>query len=157
MWNYLQSFFVPLPSPVTITGIRFPADGSKPHMLSLTTTTDSVSDNNDCPWGHIPDFRDFWKTQQAWIWRDHETFRLQNQPFSSCNGLYVLYYSFDLESLPENNNFPEAIFARQRAFAGDAFVVKLQGTEIGEDLGDDGWAVWVDVPSDILSLPVMKI
>jgi hypothetical protein len=142
---------------MTIAGIRFPADGSKPHMLYLTTTTHSVRDNKDCPWGHIPDFRNFWKTQRAWIWRDFETFRLQNQPLSSCNGLYVLYYSFGLASLPENNSFPEAIFERQRAFAGDAFVVKLQGNEIGEDLGEDGWAVWVDVPSDILSLPIMKI
>jgi hypothetical protein len=59
--------------------------------------------------------------------------------------------------LPEHNNFPEAIFGRQRAFAGDAFVVKLQGTQIGEDLGEDGWAAWIDVPEDILSLPVMRI
>lgn len=101
--------------------------------------------------------RDFWKTPQGWQWRDFETFRLQNQPLSSCNGLYVLFYSFDSESLPIHSNFPEAIFERQRTFAGDTFVVKLQGNEIGEDLGEDGWAVWADVPSDILSLPVMKM
>jgi hypothetical protein len=101
--------------------------------------------------------RGFWKTKRAWQWRDFETFRLQKQPISSCNGLYVLFYSFDLEALPENNNFPEAVFERERAFAGDAFVVKIQGNEIGEDLGEDGWAAWIDVPSEILSLPVMKM
>lgn len=160
MWNYFRSFFGPvLPSPVTITGIRFPADGSNPHLLSLTTTTQGVWDRQggEASWGHIPDMRGFWKTKRAWQWRDFETFRLQKQPISSCNGLYVLFYSFDLEALPENNNFPEAVFERERAFAGDAFVVKIQGNEIGEDLGEDGWAAWIDVPSEILSLPVMKM
>ncbi|KEZ46930.1 hypothetical protein SAPIO_CDS0277 [Scedosporium apiospermum] len=163
MWNYVRSFFAqpqtqrPPPSLVTITGIRFPADRSKPHLLSLTTTTDGVEDGPDCFWGHIPDFRDFWKTPQAWQWRDVETFRLEKQPLDSCNGLYVLFYSFDLESLPENRNFPVAIYGRERAFAGDAFVVKLKGNEIGSDLGEDGYALWDDVPSDILKLPVMKI
>lgn len=158
MLGRLQSWLgQPPPSTVTITGVRFPADGSKPHTLPLTTTTDGVKDNGDAPWGHIPDMRDFWKTPQGWQWRDFETFRLQNQPLSSCNGLYVLFYSFDSESLPIHSNFPEAIFERQRTFAGDTFVVKLQGNEIGEDLGEDGWAVWADVPSDILSLPVMKM
>ncbi|KAI1770274.1 hypothetical protein F4818DRAFT_433565 [Hypoxylon cercidicola] len=160
MWNYLRSFVAPVqppPSPVTITGIRFPADGSKPHLLSLTTTSHGVSDGPNSCWGHVPDLRYFWKTKQAWTWRDIDTFRLENQPLGSCNGLYVIFFSFDLESLPENRNFPEAVFERQRCFAGDAFVVKLKGNEIGSDLGEDGWAVWDDVPSDILSLPVMKM
>ncbi len=165
MWDSLRSLAgqrsesaaAPLPSPVTITGIRFPADGSKPHLLSLTTTTHGVSDGPDCCWGHVPDLREFWKTEQAWQWRDIETFRLEGQPLSSCDGLYVVFFSFDLESLPENGNFPRGVYGRERAFAGDAFVVKLKGNEIGSDLGEDGWAAWDDVPSDILSLPVMRM
>jgi hypothetical protein len=163
MIDYLRSLLTgqpppaPLPLPVTITGIRFPADGSKPHLLPLTTTTHTVKDGSDAPWGHIPDFRDFWLTPQGWLWRDFETFRIENQPQAMYNGLYVLYYSFDSESLPIHSNFPEGIFGRQRTFAGDAFIVKLQGSQIGEDLGEDGWAVWVNVPADILSLPVMKM
>lgn len=164
MWNYLRSFFgleepVPLPSPVTIRGIRFPANGSRPHLLSLTTTADGVLSGGgpDCCWGHVPDLRDYWKTKQAWLWRDIDTFRLEKQPLSHCNGLYVVFFSYDLESLPENNNFPKGVFGRERAFAGDAFVVKIQGNEIGEDLGEDGWAAWIDVPEDILSLPIMKM
>ena len=160
--NFLRSVLeqwstAPLPSPVTITGIRFPADGSKPHTIPLTTTTQGVKDGPDSFWGHIPDLRGFWKTPQAWQWRDIDTFRLVDQPISSCNGLYALFFSFDSESLPENRNFPEALYGRKRVFAGDAFVVKIQGNEIGEDLGEDGWAAWLNVPEDILNLPVMKI
>lgn len=78
----------PLPSPVTITGVRFPADGSKPHTLPLITTTHGVKDGPDASWGHSPDLRNFWQTPQAWAWRDCETFRLRNQPLEgSCNGL----------------------------------------------------------------------
>ncbi|KAI1734980.1 hypothetical protein F4680DRAFT_317284 [Xylaria scruposa] len=145
------------PTIVAITGIRFPADGSKPHLITLATTTEGVMDGPDGAWGHIPDFRGFCKTQRAWLWRDCETFRLENQPNSKCNGLYVTFYSWDLESLPENTNFPTQLYGRERCFAGDAFVFKLKGNEIGEDLGEDGWAAWDNVHSEILSLPVMEI
>ncbi|KAI0103351.1 hypothetical protein GGR51DRAFT_254038 [Nemania sp. FL0031] len=161
MWSYLRTLVSgpppPPPTLVTIWGIRFPADGSVPHLLPLPTTTDGVINEFDAFWGHIPDMRGFWRTRRGWEWRDVETFRLENQPLAHCNGLYVLFYSFDLEVLPENNNFPHGIFGRERAFAGDAFVVKLKGNEIGADLGADGWAAWDDVPLDILSLPIMKM
>lgn len=159
MWNYLLSFAgqPPLPPPVTITGIRFPADGSKPHILSLTTTTHGVRDGPDCFLRHIPDFRSFWTTQQAWRQRDLEMLRLKNQRLSSCDGLYFLFYSFDFDSLPENGNVPKAVCGMQRTFAGDAFVVRQKCNENGDEiLGEDGWAIWEDVPEGILSLPVMK-
>ncbi|KAI1259090.1 hypothetical protein F5Y18DRAFT_411117 [Xylariaceae sp. FL1019] len=140
-----------------ITGIRFPADGSKPHLITLPTTTEGVKDGRDYAWGHIPDFRGFCRTRKAWQWRDFDTFRLENQPESKCNGLYVTFYSFDLETLPENRNFPTRLYGRERCFAGDAFVVKLKGNEIGSDLGEDGWAAWENVHPDILSLPVMEM
>lgn len=140
-----------------IRGIRFPADGSKPHLIWLATTTHGVMDGPDSPWGHVPDLREFWRTPRAWAWRDIDLFRLENQPYSHCNGLYVLFYSFDLEELPENRNVPCAITdGEQRTFAGDVFAVKLQGNEIGEDLGEDGWAAWEDVSQDILTLPAMQ-
>ncbi|KAB5566955.1 hypothetical protein GE09DRAFT_751216 [Coniochaeta sp. 2T2.1] len=147
----------PFPLPMTITGIRFPADGSAPHHLPLTTTTDGVKDSSAAPWGHIPDLRAFWRTPQAWAWRDFETFRLVNQRPSTCNGLYVVFYSFDSESLLVHSNFPVGVFGRERTFAGDVFVVKLQGREIGEDLGEDGWGVWEDVPGQVLGLEVMRM
>ena len=163
MWNYLRSWFeaqpekAPLPEAVTIRGIRFPADGTAPHLLSLTTTNVDVPENVDCTLGHAPDLRAFWKTPRAWQWRGIETFRLEKQPLSHCNGLYVLYYSFDTEALPMHNNFPEQILKRQRTLCGDSFVVRLKGNEIGEEQGEDGWATWIDVPEDILSLPIMEI
>jgi hypothetical protein len=89
--------------------------------------------------------------------RDVETFKLENQPVEGCNGLYALFYSFDLHRLPENRNFPEAVYGRERCFAGDAFVVKLKGNELESAVGEDGWAVWEDVPPEILTLPVMKM
>lgn len=142
----------PRPDPVTITGIRFPADRSKPHLVPLTTTLD-VLEGVDGFWGHVPDLREFWKPARAWQRRDVESFTLENQPIGSCNGRYILFYSFDLESLPENNNFPKGIFGRERAFAGDAFVVKMDNTSY--ETG--GWAAWESVPSDILSVPVMTM
>lgn len=162
MLNYLRSFVwpwqvAPLPSPVTVRCIRFPADGSKPHLLSLRTTTHGVSDGPDCFWGHVPDLREYWKTKRAWQWRDIETFRLENQQRSHCNGLYAVFYSFDEEALPQHRYFPRAVFGRERTFVGDVFVARLTGKGIGDDLGEDGWAAWIDVPSDILSLPVMKM
>ncbi|KAI0146283.1 hypothetical protein GGR57DRAFT_506578 [Xylariaceae sp. FL1272] len=147
----------PAPTPTTITGIRFPAHGGGAHLVSLTTTTDDLENGVYAVWGHVPDLRLFWETARAWQWRDVETFRLENQPISSCDGLYALFYSFDLESLPENRHFPEAVFGRERAFAGDAFVVKLKSDDAGYCAGDDGWAVWESVPSDILSLPVLAM
>ncbi|KAL1845031.1 hypothetical protein VTK73DRAFT_1309 [Phialemonium thermophilum] len=160
MWNRLRSLQegpkAPLPPPVTVRCIRFPADGSTPHLLSLTTTTHGVADGPDSPWGHIPDLRPFWGTPRAWEWRHFETFRLADQTLEDCDGLYVLFFSFDVPSLPENRNFPASISVEQRTFAGDAFVARLRGTEIGEDLGQDGWAAWIDVSLDILKLPIMR-
>ena len=37
------------------------------------------------------------------------------------------------------------------------FVAKLRLGGIGEDAGDDRWAAWDEMPSDILSLPVKKV
>ncbi|KAH6849891.1 hypothetical protein B0I37DRAFT_99943 [Chaetomium sp. MPI-CAGE-AT-0009] len=116
-----------------IQGIRFPANGSKPHLLPLTTTTHDVSNGPDSPWGYVPNLRQFWKTERAWQQRDFETFRLEKQPQSHCNGLCVVFFSFDLESLPRNSNFPRGATEGERAFAGDAFVFKLRGDEIGFD------------------------
>ncbi|KAK4179489.1 hypothetical protein QBC36DRAFT_74568 [Triangularia setosa] len=146
------------PTLVTIRGIRFPSDlSTEPHLLTVTTTTQGVNSGPDACWGHVPDLRSYWKTNQGWLWRDSETFRLENQPIASCNGLYVLFYSFDVDNLPQNDRFPEAIYGRRRCFSGDAFVFRIQGDEIGKDLGEDGWAAWQNVPEDILGLDIMKI
>ncbi|KAK4138390.1 hypothetical protein BT67DRAFT_8088 [Trichocladium antarcticum] len=162
MGNHLSSLTAllpgpPAPTPVTIRGIRFPADGSPPHLLPLTTTARGVAGGPDASFGHVPDLRAWWGTKRAWRWRDVETFRLERQPLPRCDGLYVLFYSFDLDALPENVSFPQAVYGRERYFAGDAFAVKLKGDELNSAVGEDGWAVWDDVPAEILSLPVMRM
>ena len=56
-----------------------------------------------------------------------------------------------------HSSFPVGIFGRKRTFSGDVFMAKLQGSEIGEDLGPDGWAAWEDVSEDVLGLEVMRM
>jgi hypothetical protein len=85
MFALICSFFVwkeePLPSPppVTITGVRIPADGTPAHLLSLTTT--SASGATDSFLFHVPDLRQYWNTEQAWIYRDLHRLDLQHQHY----------------------------------------------------------------------------
>lgn len=58
----------PKPTPVTVMGVRIPADGTSPHLLPLTTISDSGATNSFL--FHIPDLRQYWKTDQAWEFRD---------------------------------------------------------------------------------------
>jgi hypothetical protein len=57
------------PTPVTITGIRIPADGSPAHLLSLTTiNTAGTAGGMDLDYFllHIPDLREYWTPEHAW-------------------------------------------------------------------------------------------
>ena len=59
----------PSPPPVTVTGVRIPADGTPAHFLPLTTT----SDCGETTFGflfHAPDLRRYWSTERAWEFRD---------------------------------------------------------------------------------------
>ncbi|KAE8346430.1 hypothetical protein BDV24DRAFT_123844 [Aspergillus arachidicola] len=150
MWAYIQEFlFGPTPPSVTITGARFPADGSPPHLVSLNTTSQGVSEGPDSFLHHVPDLRSFWKTSRAWKWRDINRFNLENQPFPNCNGVYMLFFSFDLDELPLHKNVVGPL--GERSAAGDAFVVKLKSHEYGEN----GWAEYDDVSPEFLELPIM--
>jgi hypothetical protein len=57
----------PAPSPVTILGVRIPADGTPAHILPLTTT-------NDCGFltflHRVPDIRRYWPGKDSWAYRD---------------------------------------------------------------------------------------
>jgi hypothetical protein len=70
MLSLIWSFFgweekpSPIPPPVTITGVRIPADGTSPHLLSLTTT--SVPHPAGSFLFHVPDLRLYWSTKQDW-------------------------------------------------------------------------------------------
>lgn len=74
------------PTPVTTQLFDSPPDGSKAQLVPLTTTTYNLREGLDGAWAHVPDLREFWKTPRAWQWRDVETFNLEKQPTSSCNG-----------------------------------------------------------------------
>jgi len=152
MWAYIKSFFVteevPKPPPVPIVCARFPADGSLPHLLQLTTTSESVESGPTCFLFHIPDVRRFWKIQKAWEYRDVQRTELQNQPYASCNGVYMTFYSFALDDLPQNINVPDS-FSPMGTMWGDVFVAKLAP----EEWGVNGWATYEDVPSEFLRLP----
>ncbi|KAE8166633.1 hypothetical protein BDV40DRAFT_296418 [Aspergillus tamarii] len=151
MWAYIQeSLFGPAPTSVSIIAARFPADGSPPQLVSLNTTSQGVSDGPDSFLYHVPDLRRFWKTSRAWKWRDIDSFTLKNQPVPNCNGMYIVFFSFDLDELPLHKNFPPGPLG-VRHFAGDAFVVKLKPHEYGEN----GWADYDDVSPEFLELPIM--
>jgi len=149
MWSFFRSFFEPTPQPVTIIGARFPADGSTPYLLPLTTTTAGVHNGPDCFLFHIPDLHTFWKTRRAWEWRDLDQTTLENQPNKICNGVYIKFFSFSLDDLPENRSVPGCFCRVNGLAAGDAFIVKLapQGWD------EHGWAVYEDIPTDFLELP----
>ncbi|KKP04499.1 hypothetical protein THAR02_03384 [Trichoderma harzianum] len=61
--------------PVTIVGVRIPADGSPAHLLPLTTISDSSAPDSFLL--HVPDLRSYWISEQAWRLRDIHRFDLQ--------------------------------------------------------------------------------
>ncbi|KAF2469597.1 uncharacterized protein BDR25DRAFT_228524 [Lindgomyces ingoldianus] len=138
------------PPSVTIIGARFPADGSPAHLLSLKTTSEGVGGSPDSFLFHVPDLRVFWKTPQAWQHRDVQRLEIENQPFLNCHGVYMVFFSYFLDELPRNNNFPAQLIPNQ-IFSGDVFVVKLKPHEFGEH----AWAAYDDVPPEFLKLPIM--
>ncbi|KAF2685145.1 hypothetical protein K458DRAFT_20782 [Lentithecium fluviatile CBS 122367] len=77
-WSFLISLFPPEPTPppVTITGIRIPANGTPPHLLQLTTRT-VPEDARDTFLFHIPDLRKYWGTEHAHQQRDLDRLELQ--------------------------------------------------------------------------------
>lgn len=56
------------PPPVTVTGVRIPADGTPAHLLSLTTISDTKA--TDSFLFHVPDLRRYWNSGEAWEYRD---------------------------------------------------------------------------------------
>ncbi|KAK4067729.1 hypothetical protein Trihar35433_6289 [Trichoderma harzianum] len=79
IWSYLgwreEEPVIQNYPPVTIVGVRIPADGTPAHLLPLTTT--SVSSATDNFLLHIPDLRSYWVSEQAWRLRDLHRFDLQ--------------------------------------------------------------------------------
>lgn len=152
IWSFLGWQTAPAqltPPPVTITGVRFPADGTSAHLLPLTTT--SVSGNVDCFLFHVPDLRQYWKTDKAWSYRDLQRIELQQQRHSSCDGLYYAFFSIAMDDLPENSFVPSWVgHGRRSVYWGDVFLVKMAPHEWGEH----GWAAYEDIAPEFLDLLV---
>jgi hypothetical protein len=70
IWSFLgwKEESSPDPPPVTITGVRIPADGTPAHLLSLTTIGDPRA--TDGFLFHVPDLRHYWNTEGGWRRRD---------------------------------------------------------------------------------------
>lgn len=155
MWAYIQSLFrsqqeqVPTPTPVTIMAARFPADGKSPHLVPLRTT--SQSNHRFSFDGHVPDMREYWDIPDPWRYADKVRFEVTEQLNPICDGIYIIFFTFAIDDLQENPNFPQEIL-NDRFLYGDVFVVKLQAQEYGEY----GWAVYDDVPTEFLDLPQLR-
>lgn len=135
------------PPPVTITGIRIPADGAPAHLLSLTTIP--VSGNVDSFLFHVPDLRRFWKTEQAWRFRELQRIELVQQRDETCNGIYYAFSSFAMNDLAEHSNIPAWFSGNQRnLYWGDVFLVKVAPHEYGEH----AWAAYEDIGPEFLDL-----
>lgn len=131
------------PPPVTITGVRIPVDGTPAHLISLTTTV------SNCYLSHVPDLRQFWKTELAWSRRDNQRIELVQQRQSSCDGIYYAFFSYAAHDLPENSSVPVWISSHRRIiWCGDVFLVKMAPHEFGEH----AWAAYEDIGPEFMDL-----
>jgi hypothetical protein len=84
IWSFFgwKKELVPNPPSITITGVRIPADGTPAHLIPLITiNTASTSGATDSFLFHIPDLRQFWDTENGWLYRnvDRLDLRLEQQ------------------------------------------------------------------------------
>jgi len=146
MWSIIQSFLKPAPPAVTIIGARFPADGSAPCLVPLTTTSDHTHQGPDSCFSRVPDLRAFWKVPRGWEFRDLEQMTFEGQPNEAWNGVYLKWFSFALDDLPENSSVPLIFCRENRLAAGDVFIVKLAPQEQDEQ----GWTTYEDFLPEFL-------
>ncbi|KAF2463100.1 uncharacterized protein BDR25DRAFT_203855, partial [Lindgomyces ingoldianus] len=149
MWALFSSFSKPAQPTIKIIGARFPADGSAPCLVPLTTTDDHQKPKNqgpDCCFSRVPDLRAFWKVTRGWEFRDVEQITFTDQPNEAWNGVYLKWFSFALDDLPENASVPLIFCRASRLAAGDVFVVKLAPQECDEH----GWTDYKDFPTEFL-------
>lgn len=83
------------PQPVTVTVARIPADGTPPHLLSLSTISDSKA--TDSFLFHVPDLHPDWGTEQAYEYRDIQRIDLLRDSQISLS--LLLQQKHDLQSL----------------------------------------------------------
>ena len=107
----------PGPPPVTITGVRIPADGTPAHLLSLTTIGDPKA--TDSFLFHVPDLRRYWNTEQAWRRRD--LLRLDLLQHDDIPRSHHLQQNHDLKQLlrPWQHHSREQLFRLKQRYLLD--------------------------------------
>ena len=64
----------------------------------------------------------------------------EGQPNEAWNGVYLKWFSFALDDLPENSSVPLIFCRENRLVVGDVFIVKLAPQEHDEH----GWTAYED-------------
>ena len=125
MWSTLQSFFKLTPPAVIIIGAGFPADGSAPCLVPLTTTSDHIYQGPDTYFSRAPNLRAFWKVPRGWEFWHVEQMIFEGQPNEAWDRVYLKWILFTLDDLPENSSIP-LIFCQENCLAvGNVFIMKL--------------------------------
>jgi len=126
IWSFLgwKEEPSPTPPPVTITGVRIPADGTPAHLLSLTTISDSNATDNFL--FHVPDLRRYWNTERAWNYRDlHRLDLLQYHHFQQQRHV-PLEHLRQMLSLAKQYNRQQQLHFRQRYLLNQRYLLLRQ-------------------------------
>jgi hypothetical protein len=84
--------------------------------------------------------------QQLYLPQEH---RALQEPHLSCTGIYYVFYSFEVDELPQNLFVPAWLSGDHgHGYYGDVFVVKVGLHELGQD----DWATYEDIVPDFLNL-----
>ena len=113
------------PRPVTVTGVRIPANGTRPHLLSLITTSDCGLRGHFL--FHIPNLRQYWNSANGW--RFHDVQRLRLQQDHRVERSHSLRLQHDLQKilrlgLPQNDE--QLLLLRQRYYIEEQYHVVQQ-------------------------------
>jgi hypothetical protein len=103
----------PKASPITILGVRIPADGTPAHFLRLTKT-------NDCGGGldylhRVHDTRRYWPWKESWAYRDLNRLDCQlNETVARMRHLQQKDHSDQEAAMRQNSSMDEQLEVSQR-------------------------------------------
>lgn len=142
--------------PETYVVARYPADGSAPHTLALSTTND-IKDSMFSFLEHAPDLKSFWNDSMSSPMCDTLRVDVENQPSKLLNGVYYFLYINVPEATFERrtrSNFPQILHRGHPIFTSkDVFLVKTAPNMFRAD----GLADLQDFPSAMLGHPAFKV
>jgi hypothetical protein len=127
IWSFLgwKEELPPSPPPVTITGVRIPADGTPAHLIPLTTI--SASGATDEFLFHIPDLRHYWNTDRAWEYRDlHRLDLQQDHHVPQQHFLQQKHHLQQLLRIPQRFNRQQRFHLQQRYLLKQQYFVLPQ-------------------------------